>query len=107
MGSRFAPDINPGSRWSIIARTKQLGTRMLKETKVLEITKEGVVVENADGKQTLPADTVVIAAGAKPNNDMYELLKDKVANVDLIGDAVKVARIPDAVESAYKLASAI
>lgn len=107
MGPKFAPDINPGSRWSIIARTKQLGVRMLKETRVLEITKEGVAVENADGRQVLPADTVVIAAGAKPNNDMYEQLKDKIPQVDLIGDAVKVARIPDAIESAYKLASAI
>ncbi|CDB43164.1 putative uncharacterized protein [Firmicutes bacterium CAG:240] len=107
MGKKFAPDINPGSRWSIIARTKQLGTKMLKETKVIEITKEGVVVENAEGRQTLPADTVVIAAGAKPNNDMYEQLVGKVKNVDCIGDAVKVARIPDAVESAYKLAASI
>mgnify|MGYP000011494265 FL=1 len=107
MGKKFAPDINPGSRWSIIARTKQLGTKMLKETKVIEITKEGVVVENEEGRQTLPADTVVIAAGAKPNNDMYEQLVGKVKNVDCIGDAVKVARIPDAVESAYKLAASI
>ncbi len=107
MGSRFAPDINPGSRWSIIARTKQLGTKMLKETKVLEISKGGVVIENANGKQTLPADTVVIAAGAKSSNDMYETLKGKIANVDIIGDAVKVARIHDAVESAYLLAATI
>ena len=80
---------------------------MLKETKVIEITKEGVVVENEEGRQTLPADTVVIAAGAKPNNDMYEQLVGKVKNVDCIGDAVKVARIPDAVESAYKLAASM
>ena len=107
MGEKFAPDINPGSRWSIIARTKQLGTKMLKETRVLEITREGVVVENAEGKQILPADTVVIAAGAKPNNDIYEQVKDKHAKVNIIGDAVQVARIPDAVESAYKLAATI
>ena len=107
MGSKFAPDINPGSRWSIMARTKQLGVKMLKETKVIEITADGVVVENADGRQTLPADTVVIAAGAKPNNDLYEQLKDKIGKIDCIGDAVTVARIADAVESAYKLASTI
>ncbi len=107
MGSKFAPDINPGSRWSIIARTKQLGVKMLKETRVLEITKEGVVVENEKGRMTLPADTVVIAAGAKPNNDMYEQLSGKIEKLDCIGDAVKVARIPDAIESAYRLAASI
>ncbi len=107
MGSKFAPDINPGSRWSIMARTKQLGVKMLKETKVIEITADGVVVENAEGRQTLPADTVVIAAGARPNNDLYEQLKDKIEKIDCVGDAVTVARIADAVESAYKLASKI
>ena len=107
MGPKFAPDINPGSRWSIVARTKQLGVKMLKETKVLEITKEGVVVENADGRQTLPADTVVIAAGAKPNDDLYKALEGKIEKLNIIGDAVKVARIPNAIEAGYKLAASI
>ena len=100
MGKKLAPDINPGSRWSIMARCKQLGVKMMKETKVLEIRKDGVLVENADGQQLLPADTVVMAAGAKPNNDLYEAVKDKLPKCDIIGDAVKVARIPDAVASA-------
>ena len=107
MGKKLAPDINPGSRWSIMARCKQLGVKMMKETKVLEIHKDGVLVENADGQQLLPADTVVMAAGAKPNNDLYEAVKDKLPKCDIIGDAVKVARIPDAVESAYTLAASI
>ena len=80
---------------------------MMKETKGLEIRKDGVLVENADGQQLLPADTVVMAAGAKPNNDLYEAVKDKLPKCDIIGDAVKVARIPDAVESAYTLAASI
>lgn len=100
MGKKFAPDINPGSRWSIIARTKQLGTKMLKETKVIEITKEGVVVENEEGRQTLPADTVVIAAGAKPNNDMYEQLVGKVKNVDCIYTGKTMSMVIGAVSPA-------
>lgn len=107
MGKKFAPDINPGSRWSILARTKQLGVKMLKETRVVEITRDGVAVENDSGTVTLPADTVVVAAGAKPNSALYEALSGKIDKLNCIGDAVRVARIPDAVESAYKLASTI
>lgn len=107
MGYRFAPDINPGSRWSIIARTKQIGVKMLKKTKVLEITKQGVVIENEAGQTTLPADTVVMAAGAKPNTDLYEQLKGKIEKLNAIGDAVEVARISSAIESAYTLAATI
>ena len=41
------------------------------------------------------------------DNDLFEQLAGKVEKVDLIGDAVSVGRIPDAVESAYKLAATI
>lgn len=107
MGKKFAPDINPGSRWSIMYRTKQLGVDLLKETKVLKLGRDGVEVENAEGRKTLPADTIVIAAGARPNNDLYEALKDKLPKVDVIGDAVSVGRIHNAVASAYNLAKDI
>ena len=107
MGKKFAPDINPGSRWSIMYRTKQLGVNLLKETRVLKLGKGAVEVENADGKQSIPADTIVIAAGAKPNNDLYEALKDKLPKVDVVGDSVSVGRINNAVASAYQLAMTI
>lgn len=107
MGSKFAPDINPGSRWSIIYRTKQLGVKLMKETKVLKLTKDAVIVENAEGQKTIPADTIVIAAGARPNNGLYEELKGKLPKVDVIGDSVNVGRIHNAVESAYRLAMTI
>ena len=84
-------------------RVRQLGIELLGETKVVSITKAGVVVQNADGERILPADTVVMAAGAKPNTDMYEQLKEHFEHVDLIGDAVKVAKIPDAISSGYYL----
>ena len=48
-----------------------------------------------------------MAAGAKPYDDLYQAVKDKVAKVDLIGDTVKVGRIPDAIASAYTLAASI
>lgn len=107
MGKKFAPDINPGSRWSIMYRTKQLGVDLLKETRVLEIKKDAVIVENEEGRKVIPADTVVIAAGARPNNGLYEELKDKLPKVDVIGDSVSVGRIHNAVESAYRLAMTI
>ena len=107
MGKKFAPDINPGSRWSIMYRTKQLGVRLLKETKVLKLGKDAVLVENEEGQESIPCDTIVIAAGARPNNALYEELKDKLPKVDEIGDTVSVGRIHNAVESAYRLAMTI
>lgn len=107
MGKKFAKDINPGSRWSIMYRTKQLGVNLLSETKVLKLGKDAVLVENAEGQKSLPADTIVIAAGARPNNDLYEALQGEIEKLNVIGDAVNVGRIHNAVESAYRLAMTI
>lgn len=107
MGKKFAPDINPGCRWSIMARCRQLGIEMFKLTKVLEIKRDGVVIENENGVQTLPADTVIVAAGARPDQDVYSVVKDKLPKVDVIGDAVEVARIPRSVQAGYTLAASI
>lgn len=107
MGKKFAKDINPGSRWSIMYRTKQLGVNLLSETKVLKLGRDAVLVENAEGQKSLPADTIVIAAGARPNNDLYEALQGEIEKLNVIGDAVNVGRIHNAVESAYRLAMTI
>ena len=77
---------------------------MLKEATVIAIKKDGVVISTAEGERTIPADTVVIAAGAKPNNDLYEALKDEIENINIIGDSVAVAKIPEAIRSGYDLA---
>lgn len=107
MGKKFAPDINPGCRWSIMARCRQLGVKMFKLTKVLEIKTDTVVIEDEEGVKELSADSVIIAAGAKPDQDIYQLVKDKLPKVDIIGDAVEVARIPNAMRAGYILAASI
>lgn len=104
MGKKFATDITPGCRWSIISRVKQLGIDLLKEATVIAIKKDGVVISTAEGEKTIPADTVVMAAGAKPNNDLYVALKDEIENLNVIGDSVAVAKIPEAIRSGYDLA---
>lgn len=107
MGHKFATDITPGCRWSIIARTKQLGINMIADAKVVEIKKDGIVISTAEGASFLPADTVVMAAGAKPNNELYEALSGQLEKLNVIGDAVSVGKIPEAIRSAYDLAVTI
>ncbi len=107
MQPKFAVDINPGCRWSIMARVRQLGVDLYKNSKVTEIKKDGVVISGEEGEKFIPADTMVIAVGARPNNGMLEELKQHLEKVDAIGDAVTVAKIPEAIGSAYHLASSI
>ena len=60
---------------------------ILTSTLVNEITGSSVIVCGKDGKdRTIPADTVIIAAGAKPNKKVAEALSVHAREVYLAGD---------------------
>ena len=58
---------------------------------------------NRDATRISAADTVIISVGYRSENKLYEELKDS-ANVHLIGDAEKPAKILTAVAAATKCA---
>ena len=65
---------------------------MLTKARVEEITSTSIVVTNEDGKrQTIDADNIVLATGAVPNQQLAEILKGRVKELFLIGDAVSCA----------------
>ncbi|SDB23989.1 NAD(P)/FAD-dependent oxidoreductase [Eubacterium oxidoreducens] len=74
---------------------------MLPKTKCLKIEADGVTIENADGVQKLPADTVIYALGMKSVD--YEELKSAAgdAKVYVIGDAIKPGKVDQATRSGY------
>ena len=77
---------------------------VLKNTRVLEITPAAVVVEGPAGKQTLPANNVIIAVDRKPITGLYEALKGKVKELYCIGDCVKPRDIACAIDDATYVA---
>ena len=105
MQPKLATDINPGCRWSIMMRVRQLGIDIYKSSKVTAIKRDGVVIENEKGESFIPADTMVLAMGARPNNAMLESLRAAGVTADTIGDATEVGKIPDAVGAGYRLAA--
>ncbi|MGN0301825.1 MAG: hypothetical protein ACI4BI_03010, partial [Anaerotardibacter sp.] len=78
-------DKNPELR-----KLKKEGVKVLTSTKVKAITKEGVVVEDAEGKQsTIPADTVITGTQMIDNTALYDEVKGIVpeGHLRLIGNA--------------------
>ena len=68
-----------------------------------EITTDGVVIIDKDGReQTIEADTIVIAAGARPNNQLLTLLKERVAEVYTVGDCVEPRSIMESMREGYR-----
>jgi len=70
-----------------------------------EVTEQGMAIVDKDGKkQSIDADTIVMAVGSKPNEKLFLELKGKVPELHLIGDAKEPRWIMDAVAEAFKAA---
>ena len=84
---------------------------MYMNTKASKITENSVEIEGVkDGsKEEIPADTVLIAVGYEPVNDIYpEFVKNtSVPEVYNVGDSNHVANIYYAIHDAYELANNI
>jgi 2,4-dienoyl-CoA reductase-like NADH-dependent reductase (Old Yellow Enzyme family)/thioredoxin reductase len=102
-GPELATNVNPLIRGPLIGRLKTKGASILTGVQYEEITEAGVTVRTETGeRRTVEADTVVLAAGAKPNTDLLTSVEGKVAQVFCVGDCVKPRGIREAVEEGYR-----
>lgn len=85
------------------------GVTQMPNCKCLEITGDGVVVDNGGEKQTIPCDYVVAAVGVHSADFSAEeaLCKEKGIPVYTIGDAEKPRRAIDATADAARIAREI
>jgi 2,4-dienoyl-CoA reductase-like NADH-dependent reductase (Old Yellow Enzyme family)/thioredoxin reductase len=79
------------------------GVDMKLSTKALEITDKGVLAENADGKKTFAADTVIYAVGQRPLRDEADALRFLAPEFYQIGDCLTPKNIPEATKAAYNI----
>ncbi|UFJ41655.1 FAD-dependent oxidoreductase [Brevibacillus humidisoli] len=85
-GKQVGTGLGKTTRWAVLARLKHQGVTMLTEVAYREITEEGVRIIHEGHERILSADTVVIAAGATPNNRLADELRG-VLPVHVIGGA--------------------
>ncbi|MFX0066724.1 MAG: FAD-dependent oxidoreductase [Candidatus Hermodarchaeota archaeon] len=93
-------DIGRTSRWTILKKLANRGVQMLTNAKVDKIIDQGVILENGD---LLRADTVVIAVGTDPNNELANQLKEFVPEVYSIGDSVKPRKAIEAIHEGVEI----
>jgi 2,4-dienoyl-CoA reductase (NADPH2) len=102
MLKKLGQDIGISTRWTIIQDIFRLGVRTMTNTRATEVTDKGLVVEREGNETFLSADTVVMAAGAKSVNALYEKIKDRVPEVYLIGDARTPRKALEAVAEGFE-----
>lgn len=98
-------------RWHkqyLLERLDLLGVTILTRTKAEAVKEEGMLVSMESGpKEVLPADTIVLATGAKPNQELYRQLSGKVSEIHLVGDCVEPRRILEAIAEGFLASQAI
>ncbi len=81
-----------------------LGVDLRLNTKAVAVNGGSLTVETADGREEIPADTVIYAVGQKPLAEEADALALCAPEYYLIGDSVKPANVLSATRQAYAIA---
>jgi len=101
MIEKMGKDIGKTTRWGILQDLSRKGIETRAATKALEISAGAVQVE-VDGRvEEIPADTVILAAGAESYNPLAAVIAQFGIPCETVGDAGRVAMAFDAVHQGY------
>lgn len=101
------------TRWVILNELKDAGIHEITEAKVKEITNNhsengqihrGVVYEKDGQEHFIKADTVIVAVGYSPNNELRKQVEGKFPETYFIGDCVKVRTALEAIHEGFQVA---
>ncbi len=104
MRDALAPDANVRHRPLLLKEIEKYVT-VHTGYKGIEVRKDGILCQDASGKEHLvPGTTVICALGQRSATDVVESLRDSAPYVAVIGDAAKVSTITNAVYQGYHAA---
>lgn len=108
MREGIALDLVSHLQYFLNQRLREKGVHILISTKAIRFEKDGLWVEDPQGKRKLEGfDSIVIALGSIPNNELFEELKGEVSEVYIVGDANKPREVMEALlegeETALKI----
>lgn len=107
MLERIGADIGMTTRWVVMQRLRNAGINMETRAKVEEITDQGVVVGRGDSREFFSADSVVLAVGLLPQDELASRLKGMVTECYTIGDCNQAQRIIQAIDDGYRISREI
>jgi 2,4-dienoyl-CoA reductase-like NADH-dependent reductase (Old Yellow Enzyme family)/thioredoxin reductase len=105
---RMASDMSPMTRRRLMDGLRSKKVTLLTSATCEEIREDSVRVTTAESrKETIPADTVIIAVGYKANERLYKALEGKVPEIYCIGDSSEPRRILEATSEGYRTGLAL
>jgi len=105
---KLAPDASTANRSQLMEMVIQSKVEVLTNTTVSEVTNDGVITsDRSEEKKRLKADTVVLALGFEPRDELHQALMGKVAELRAIGDCAAPRKIIDAMWEGFRFARLI
>jgi 2-enoate reductase len=87
-GEALAPNEFEFNRKDLLWVLNNGGVRLLTNTRPVEVTYDGLVIDSSSGKRSLKTDTVVLAAGFKSEVGLLRALEEKGIRYQPVGDCV-------------------
>ncbi len=105
MAGKMGQDMGPSNRWVLMKDLAMRGVELVNNATMKDIREGEVIYTNAQGQDmTIPADTVVLAMGSRPENSLAKALENSGVEIQVIGDANKPGKIGEAVDGGFNLA---
>ncbi|MDI3500957.1 MAG: hypothetical protein PWP22_728 [Thermoanaerobacter sp.] len=101
----IAIDVGALTRVLLLNRMAEKKITVLTKSKVREISGDKVIIESKSGTQEITGiDTVVMAVGSKPKNDLLKSIEEENIPVYAIGDCIKPRKFIDAIHEGFRIA---
>jgi 2,4-dienoyl-CoA reductase (NADPH2) len=106
LAPKLGVDLGKSTRWGMLLDVERCGVDVRLGMRAVAIEPEGVRVEPSSGGESvlLPADTVVLALGARSHNPLEAELANLGVPVTVVGDAAKVADAMKAIHAGFQAA---
>jgi 2,4-dienoyl-CoA reductase (NADPH2) len=101
MLTKYGRDIGVSTRWSVLDELKRMGVRIIAGARAVAVRKEGLEIEKGESREIIPADSIVTAVGAKPENILEKTLKGLVKEIHVVGDAAGPRKALDAIREGF------
>jgi 2,4-dienoyl-CoA reductase (NADPH2) len=102
MLERPGADIGKSTKWIILQELARMGVKIVLSARLKAVRADCVEVEVQGEVRAIPATTVILAAGARANADLFEKCKGAFAEVRLVGDAASPRNITAAIREGFQ-----